>query len=151
MTSSCRPTPPPRPGWPAYFLGIAHAVAVRGDCKRRQVGAVLVTPNNRVLATGYNGVTAGQPGCLSGACPRALSGVPSGAPYDHGPGRCIAVHAEVSALTDARERSVETHGTTMYVSSRPCNGCVEAMLAAGVSKAIWSEPDRTGVHVLLLA
>jgi dCMP deaminase len=47
-----------RPDWDDYFLGIARAVAARGECVRSRVGAVLVR-DNRIVATGYNGVPAG--------------------------------------------------------------------------------------------
>lgn len=62
----------PRPSWDEYFVHIADAVAMRGDCTRRQVGAVLVDPETHdLIETGYNGPPKGEPGCLSaGACPR---------------------------------------------------------------------------------
>lgn len=60
-----------RPEWDDYFLNIADAVAVRADCTRRQVGAVVVEPESKhIIATGYNGTAPGKPGCLSGACVR---------------------------------------------------------------------------------
>lgn len=63
---------PKRIGWDDYFLTIADAVAMRADCTRRQVGAVVVEPSTKhIIATGYNGSAPGQPGCLSdGACIR---------------------------------------------------------------------------------
>jgi dCMP deaminase len=57
--------------WDDYFLHVADSVALRADCTRRKVGAVLVSPQHKILSTGYNGSPPGEPGCLSdGACPR---------------------------------------------------------------------------------
>lgn len=58
--------------WDGYYLLIADAVAVRADCTRRKVGAVVVDPAAKhIIATGYNGAPSGEPGCLSDrACPR---------------------------------------------------------------------------------
>lgn len=61
-----------RASWRDYFLGIADSVAVRADCTRRRVGAVVVDAQTKhIISTGYNGAPPGKPGCLSdGACPR---------------------------------------------------------------------------------
>jgi dCMP deaminase len=44
-----------RPGWDAYFLGLARLAAQRTNCMKRCVGAVVVSTDHRVIATGYNG------------------------------------------------------------------------------------------------
>lgn len=59
-----------RPDWDAYGLGVAAAVAVRGDCTRRQVGAVILDTRHRLAGAGYNGSYPGGPSCLEGDCPR---------------------------------------------------------------------------------
>lgn len=60
-----------RPDWTQWALGVAAAVAARADCTRRQVGAVILDSEHRVLSVGYNGAPSGAPGCASdGACPR---------------------------------------------------------------------------------
>lgn len=148
---------PKRPEWGQYFLTIADAVSRRGDCTRRQVGAVLVGEDHRIIETGYNGVPSGQPGCLSaGACPRGRhykvpgiyetqecacgndwpcpESVAPGSSYDTGPGMCIATHAELNALLLAGIRS---RGAVMYVSEPPCDGCKKAMASAGVACVMW--------------
>lgn len=125
-----------RPSWDAYFLGIAEAVARRADCTRARVGAVIVK-DHRIVAVGYNGSPAGEPGCATdGACPRGRATydvVPSGAEYA-GPGACIAVHAEANALLYADQ----THcvGATIYVTHPPCDGCARLIKAAGVSHVV---------------
>lgn len=137
-----------RPSWHRYFLDIAAAVAARADCTRRRVGAVLVAQDHRILSTGYNGAPPGEPGCTSGACPRAFSDVPPGAPYNKGAGRCIAVHAEHNALLYARPTKIP--GSTMYITTWPCDGCRALMSVAGVERAIWPGEAPNSFTVSLL-
>jgi dCMP deaminase len=59
-----------RPSFDAWALGIARAVATRGDCTRRKVGAVLLSAGHDVIGIGYNGAWSGGPSCLAGECPR---------------------------------------------------------------------------------
>jgi len=118
-----------RPDWDSYFLAIAAVVATRADCSRRQVGAVVVA-GRRIVSCGYNGAPAGQPGCLSGACPRGLSGLPHGAP---GSEACIAIHAEMNCLLFAGMRS---RGADLYITDEPCANCRKHALGAGIARII---------------
>lgn len=68
------PSPAQRPEWDQVWLHVAEAVSARSLCTRSKVGAVVVTPANRVVAVGYNNPPAGfqhdnQP-CTEW-CPRA--------------------------------------------------------------------------------
>jgi len=148
--------------WDVYFLQICDAVAVRADCTRRQIGAVVVDASSKhIISTGYNGAAPGAPGCLSdGACPRgrhyksmnygtldygyhcatcrtpwpcAVS-VPSGSSYDTGQGTCIALHAEQNACLRA---GTQTRGAWIYVSDEPCDGCMRLITGAGFARAVW--------------
>jgi dCMP deaminase len=128
-----------RPSWPVYFLGIAQAVAARADCRRRAVGAVLVDQDQRVVATGYNGVRAGAQGCLAGACPRGMltyDEVQEFSDYSDpaSPGYCISTHAETNALLYAKG---PVQGCTIYVSAQPCPACMKTLRNAGLEAAYW--------------
>lgn len=153
-----------RPSWDTYFLDVAQAVANRADCTRRQVGAVIVDQEHRIVSTGYNGAPSGSPGCLTdGACergrhtmkdcqcgqgsmcvcaPYCVCGnewpckydVPPGSSYDTGAGACIAVHAEANALLYARRSLV---GCTMYVTAMPCDGCKRLIHAAKLADVVY--------------
>lgn len=149
-----------RPGWDDYFAGIAQAVAARGDCTRRQVGAVIADENHRVISTGYNGTMPGNKGCLAGGCPRGKhyaafiwgtsrncacgadwpchKAVPSGSSYDTGPGTCIALHAEQNALLYAF-RAVA--GMTLYITDEPCDGCLKLIRGARISRVVTPSSD----------
>ena len=58
-----------RPPWDDYFLEIAHIVAKRSTCMRRQVGAIIIK-DKRILTTGYNGAPSGLHHCSEVGCLR---------------------------------------------------------------------------------
>lgn len=120
-----------RPSWDEYYLGIANAVAARGECSRRQVGAVIVK-HHTIIATGYNGAPAGEPSCLDGACPRAFSQAKPGEGYAQS--GCKAIHAETNAIIRAgRDRCL---GATMYITTDPCELCRPLIIASGIARVI---------------
>lgn len=122
-----------RPTWAEYFASIADTVATRADCSRRQVGAVIVDADNRILSTGYNGAPSGHRGCLDGGCPRGLQTydeVAALSAYD----TCISVHAEANALLYARTSLV---GATIYVTCKPCNDCAKLIVGSGIVRTVF--------------
>ncbi len=121
-----------------YGLQVARAVAARADCTRRQVGAVVMDDEGRIVSTGYNGAPAGEPGCASdGACPRGrltYAEQPGKEGYESGDSRCVALHAEVNAVVYAgRERC---KGATIYVTDAPCYLCELVIKAAGIARTV---------------
>ncbi|ALF01006.1 deoxycytidylate deaminase [Mycobacterium phage SoYo] len=129
--------PSVRPTWDEYFLEIAKTVAIRSDCERSRVGAVVVK-DRRVRATGYNGAPAGRPGCST--CPRRTSGaIPGVSDYDSGVGRCVAVHAEANALLYCDREDLI--GATLYITRAPCDGCRKLIDAAGIVNVIYPQEN----------
>jgi dCMP deaminase len=125
-----------RPDWDHYFGNLAEAVSLRADCRRRQVGCIIVDENFRVISKGYNGAPAGDPGCLSGACPRGLldeDHLATFTDYDRGPGKCISLHAEANALLYAGR---EVRGGTAYVNYTPCPTCTKLLAGAGIRRVV---------------
>lgn len=129
-----------RPTWDEYYLVIANAVSSRADCSRRQHGAVIVGPDHRPVAFGYNGAPSGKPGCLEGACPRGsmtyenLGSLAGGYDDPLSNGYCIAVHAEANAIVLAgRDRCA---GATIYVTGPPCHGCTKLIAASGITRVV---------------
>lgn len=111
-----------RPSWDEWGLVIARAISTRGDCRRRQVGAVIMDERHKIIGSGYNGMAPGVTGCLDGGCPRAFTNVPPNSSYDTGEGACHSVHAEQNAVADAGARSLGP-GCVIYVTEVPCPGC----------------------------
>ena len=126
-----------RPGWDEYYLGVAKAFAARGECSRRQVGAIIVK-DHAVVSEGYNGAPPGQPSCLEGHCPRARS---NATPLkDYAETGCVVIHAEVNALL--RASWTQMQGATMYVTCKPCELCAPIIQAAGIARVVYPPYDE---------
>lgn len=131
-----------RPSWDEYFFQIAHQVATRSTCLRRQVGAVLVK-DKRILATGYNGAPKGIVHCLDVGCLRDELGVPSGQRHE----LCRALHAEQNAIAQAALHGVKIEGASVYVTHQPCSLCAKMIINAGIVEVYFDEgyPDELSI------
>lgn len=110
------------------FMAVAAAVSLRGTCPRRQVGCVLVTYQNTILATGFNGAPRGAVHCLDRPCP--------GAALSHGAGldRCAAIHAEQNALIQCSDPfAIEACYTTAF----PCMHCFKMLANTGCRRIVY--------------
>lgn len=132
-----------RPGWEAYYLGIAQAVAARAECVRRQVGAVIVKDRS-IVATGFNGAPPGKPSCLDGNCPRAASTAVPG--QDYAQSGCVVIHAEANALLRADWDRMQ--GATLYCTDEPCQLCLPLIEAAGIIRIVYGNPPVYSVKTL---
>jgi dCMP deaminase len=126
-----------RPSWDEYYLNIAKAVSLRGDCVRAQHGAVVVK-DYRIVSTGYNGTPQGdERSCgATGECPRALDKTSQHAVGNYD--LCWATHAESNALLRADWTSL--NGSTLYITGQPCSGCSKLINSAGIVRVIY--PDK---------
>ncbi len=138
-----------RPNWDEYGMLLAQAVLTRAACSRRQVGAVILDEQHRVVATGYNGTVSGSVNCSDGGCPRGLLS------YDDCPAygsysNCVGLHAEHNAIETARERHAlnwpeglfHLTGCTIYVTHVPCADCMERIILVGITNVI--SPNSRG-------
>ena len=140
------PTPAPhiaamhmnRPTWDDYYLNIAQAVSLRGDCVRAQHGAVVVK-DHKIVSTGYNGTPSGDPRSCgqTGQCPRALD--PTARHAEGNYDLCWATHAESNALLRASWEDMR--GGTLYVTGKPCPGCSKLIASAGISRVCYPEEE----------
>lgn len=126
-----------RPEWDLYFLAIARAVALRGDCVRDRVGAVLVGRDKRILSTGYNGVRSGAPGCMERPCERVGKAL-RGEELCPGYSDCRSTHAEGNVLLYAD--STDCREATLYISRRPCTSCTKLISSSGVRIVVYPCP-----------
>ena len=120
-----------RPSWDEYFMKLANDVATRTTCLRRGVGCVIVK-DNRILATGYNGLRH----CCETGCLREKLGVPSGQRHEI----CRGLHAEQNAIIQAAKYGINIQGSKIYVNTQPCIVCAKMIINAGIEEIIYQNP-----------
>ena len=110
--------------WDEYFMGIAMLAAKRSKDPNTQVGACIVSPDNIIISTGYNGMPTG---CSDDVFPWAREGEETKYPY--------VVHAELNAILNANGRDLR--GSRLYVALFPCNECDKAIIQSGVKEVLY--------------
>jgi dCMP deaminase len=121
-----------RPSWDQTWMVVADAIAKRSRCSRAQIGAVVVSKDQRISSTGYNGPAATLPvdGECIDWCPRAQGVVPLTNTYDS----CPSIHAEANALLYVDRSRVE--GGTIYITDAACYQCAKLISNAGILRVV---------------
>ena len=117
--------------WDEYFMGIAFLSARRSKDPNTQVGACIVSQDNKILSMGYNGF---PNGCSDEDFPWNRE---SADPYDNK--YFYTTHSELNAILNYRGGSLE--GSKLYVTLFPCNECAKALIQSGIRTVIYAE-DR---------
>ena len=119
-------------------MEMAELARQRSTCLRRKVGAVIVK-DNRVIATGYNGVPKGIRHCEETGCLRQQLNVPY---YKIPCGR--GLHAEQNAIIQAACMGSSIEGGTLYCTTQPCVICTKMIINAGIKRVVIKEsyPDE---------
>jgi len=128
-----------RPSWDEYFMGIARVVALRSNCVKRKVAAV-VTVDRRIVSTGYNGTPRGTRNCNEGGCPRCNELAPGGTDLHS----CVCSHGEENAITQAAYHGVSLRAGTLYTTFSPCLQCTKMIINAGLGEVVYSSAYPLG-------
>ena len=110
--------------WDEYFMGVALLAAQRSKDPNTQVGACIVSQDNIILSTGYNGL---PNGCSDDEFPWERQGEETKYPY--------VVHAELNAILNSGGRVLK--GAKLYVALFPCNECAKAIIQSGIREVIY--------------
>jgi dCMP deaminase len=122
-----------RPSWDEYFMSIAKVVAMRSNCIKRKVAAIIVK-DKRVISTGYNGTPRGARNCNEGGCPRCNSMAESGTALDE----CLCCHGEENAITQAAYHGISLKGSTLYTTFSPCLLCTKMIINSGIREVVYN-------------
>ncbi len=113
-----------RPDWTQYFMTMAYLAASRSTDQSTHAGSVIVTKDNSIISTGYNGP-------------------PRGIEFSHGDPRHKAPekykwmeHSERNAIYNAARHGSALDGCRLYVNFCPCVDCARAMIQSGIDEVI---------------
>lgn len=123
--------------WDEYFMGISLLSAQRSKDNNTQVGACIVSQDNKILSVGYNGMPAG---CDDDEMPWEREGDFLNTKYP------FVCHAELNAILN--RPTVSLKNAKIYVSLFPCNECAKAIIQSGIKEVIyWQDKyaDTDGV------
>ena len=119
--------------WDEYFMGIAILASKRSKDPNTQVGACIVSPDNIIISTGYNGM---PKGCSDDEFPWDRTGEEIDTKYP------FVVHAELNAILNANGRDLR--GSRLYVALFPCNECAKAIIQCGIKEVIYMSDKYSG-------
>ena len=124
--------------WDEYFMGMAVLSALRSKDPNTKVGAVIVSPDNKVISIGYNGM------------PRQLDedqlswnkGEDLDSKY------LYVCHAEFNAILNTQVGGT-LKGATLYVTLFPYNECAKALIQTGIKEVVYLDnkyESTTGIR-----
>jgi len=119
--------------WDEYFMGVSMLSGMRSKDPNTQVGACIVSDDNKILSMGYNGF---PKGCSDDEFPWDREGDPLDTKYP------FVTHSELNAILNYRGGSLE--GTKLYVSLFPCNECAKAIIQAGIETVVYADDKYDG-------
>jgi dCMP deaminase len=114
-------------------LKVAKVYAEESHARRLKVGAVLVR-DDRVIATGYNGMPAGMSNKAE------ILKLEPGDPFPEWVTKSEVTHAEMNVIGYAATYGVATNDCVMVITHSPCFECAKLIKAAHV-KAIYYETE----------
>lgn len=130
--------------WNQYFMALALLSAQRSKDPNTKVGACIVTPENKIVGIGYNGMPIGLDDSIMPWERSAESQLDTKYPY--------VCHAELNAILNSIK---DISGCTLYVTLYPCNECAKAIIQSGIKKLVYHtnkypDADSTKAAELML-
>jgi dCMP deaminase len=124
--------------WDEYFMGVAMLSGMRSKDPNTQVGACIVSEENKILSMGYNGF---PKGCSDDDFPWNREGEPLDNKYFY------TTHSELNAILNYRGGSLE--GAKMYVTLFPCNECAKAIIQAGIKTIVFANDKYENTYPVM--
>src|SRR6056297_1705545 len=116
------------------YLRIAREWSKLSQCKRKQVGAVIVK-DRMIISDGFNGTPTG----FENYCED-----------DEGYTKWYVLHAEANAILKVAGSTQSCNGATLYITMSPCKECSKLIHQSGIKRLVYSidYKDNSGLKFL---
>lgn len=116
------------------YLRIAREWSKLSQCKRKQVGAVIVK-DRMIISDGFNGTPTG----FENYCED-----------DEGYTKWYVLHAEANAILKVASSTQSCNGATLYITMSPCKECSKLIHQAGITRLVYyvDYKDNSGLEFL---
>ena len=111
------------------YMAMAKLISKRSKDPNTQVGAIIVSKDDRILSVGYNGF---PNGCSDDEFPWSKS-----AKREYDTKYPYVVHAELNAILNFRGDNKAFEGSTLYVTLFPCHECAKAIIQSGITRLVY--------------
>ena len=118
----------------AAYLRMAAEWSKLSQCKRRQVGALIVKGRS-IISDGYNGTP---------------SGFENFCEDEDGYTKWYVLHAEANAILKVASTTQSCEGATLYLTMSPCRECSKLIHQAGIRRVVYASEykDPSGLDFL---
>jgi dCMP deaminase len=124
--------------WDEYFMGVSKLAGLRSKDPSTQVGACIVSGENKILSIGYNGFPTG---CSDDEFPWEREGSdPLETKYPY------VAHSELNAILNYRGN---LEGARIYVSLFPCNECAKAIIQSGIKTVVYDSDKYADTEAVI--
>ena len=117
--------------WDEYYLNIAETVATQSKDPSTKVGCVIVSEDNYIISTGYNGFIR--------KCDENFM------TFEKPLKDLLSVHAEMNALINTKS---SLKNSIVYCTHASCENCLKHLVQAGVKKIIYKHSNTNGNYLV---
>jgi len=108
--------------WEETWMKVAESVALRSKDPITQVGAVVVSPDQRTMHTGYNGFPTGL--------------MENDARWVRPTKYQYVIHAEINAILNSK---TDLNSWTLYLTLHPCSSCALLIIQSGIKRVVYKD------------
>lgn len=148
-----------RLSWDQYFIQLTWAISERSNCIKNKGGSIIVSPDYRIISTGYAGTPHGMDNCSERGCDYCRTKHSGKEKEDKKVKEdqkekekekedekelCVCIHSEENAILEIGRKEITNikylsnkQEITLYSTRKPCLHCMKLICQAGIKRVCY--------------